>query len=592
MSNLRGKVRAASARPLDVWRRWAALHEPDRGRVALGIATLVAQAAFLVAVPVVVRQLILRIEGAQSLAVVVVGGLLLAALYAISGVLSYFGRIQLVRAGNAAGLRLRDLVATHVFRLSSPSIDRADPARLETVAVEDVERAVTTGTALLASMLPAALLGAVLCLAMLVFDLRLAALTAATVPLLWFADRRLGAWVRATTGAYHASHAAFNHRYTAALRALKFLQAQAASDEEVARERALATRLCEDHTETAIAATAYGIVQNTLVNAASAIVLVVGGMLVVLDTLVLGDLLAFYVTLMLAKNYVISVLQYVPAVFAGTSALQAIYEVLDLSDEAPYAGSQRLDFSGRVEARGVSFAYGKTVVLDQVSLGLEPGSVVAVRGANGVGKTTLLNLLLGLDRPSAGSLLADGVAFEQLDLADLRRQIGYVPQEPLFLPGTVRHNLLLGRREFHEPGPEASDEALDKALDAPLRRAKADAVIAKLADGLDSDVGEAGQRLSGGERQRLAIARALVGEPRLLVLDEPTNHLDADAIRAMVETLLTLPSRPAILLITHDREVARIADRSLLLQAAPDAGAQPQLIDESFFEPDAGAEHA
>jgi ABC-type multidrug transport system fused ATPase/permease subunit len=575
MADQQSKNPDESLPPLDVWRRWAELHSADRGRVVLGIAVLVVQAAVLVAVPLVVRQLFVSIEGAPSTGAVVLGGGLMALLYLGSGLLSYWGRTLLVRASNAAGLRLRDQVACHVLRLSGRTVDRANPARLETVAVEDVERAITTGTTALASMIPSAMLGAALCAAMLVFDVRLFLLNGAMVPLLWFADRRFGPAVRVTATAYQGSHAEFNHRYTGALRALSFLRAQAAIDEEIERERGLAAQLCTNHTNAAIADTVYGIAQNTLANAASAIVLVVGGMLVVRESLTLGDLLAFYVTLMLAKNYVIAMLLSLPAVLAGTAALQAIYKILDLADDAPYCGTETLKFEGRLEARSMRFAYAADPVLDDVSLCIEPGSVVAIRGANGVGKTTLLNLLLGLERPSEGGMFADGIPFDRLDLTVLRRQIGYVPQEPMFLPGTVRHNLLLGRAALDDP-------AGDEVLKMPLAQATADEVIAKLGGGLDSDVGEAGQRLSGGERQRLAIARALVGQPRLLVLDEPTNHLDADAVESLVKNILTLPTRPAVLLITHNREVARIANHALLLRSVADARASgiPQLSED------------
>jgi ABC-type multidrug transport system fused ATPase/permease subunit len=152
-----------------------------------------------------------------------------------------------------------------------------------------------------------------------------------------------------------------------------------------------------------------------------------------------------------------------------------------------------------------------------------------------------LHLLLGIYRPTAGELLAGGEPYASLDMALLRRKFGVVPQSPIFFHGTVRENLLYG-------SPEAPMETLNKALE----RAGAATFVQELPQGLETVIGDDGTRLSGGQRQRLALARALLREPQLLVLDEPTTHLDRAAVDTLVETLREAAPRPAVLIVSHD----------------------------------------
>jgi ATP-binding cassette subfamily B protein len=175
-------------------------------------------------------------------------------------------------------------------------------------------------------------------------------------------------------------------------------------------------------------------------------------------------------------------------------------------------------------------------------------------GPNGTGKTSLVSLILGLYRPTGGRLSADGHPFDDLDLDDIRRSIGVVTQDPVMIPGTIWENLTYGRDSESPAGVVQAAEL-----------ATAHGFIQSLPLAYETPIGEEGVLLSGGQRQRLAIARALVRAPALLILDEPTNHLDADSVRALLSNLKHLPNRPAILIITHAPDVAAEADRLFVL---------------------------
>jgi ATP-binding cassette, subfamily C, bacterial len=192
-------------------------------------------------------------------------------------------------------------------------------------------------------------------------------------------------------------------------------------------------------------------------------------------------------------------------------------------------------------------------VLHDVTLEIPARRTTALVGVSGGGKTTLADLLLGLLRPDQGRILVDGTPLDQMDLAAWRRGIGYVAQESFLFNDTIRQNLL--------PDEGAPDEELLEAL----RTARLDDFVTRLPAGLDTVVGERGVRLSGGERQRLALARALVRRPRLLVLDEATSALDYENEALIRQALERLHGETTVVMITHRLPLARSADRVYVL---------------------------
>ena len=208
--------------------------------------------------------------------------------------------------------------------------------------------------------------------------------------------------------------------------------------------------------------------------------------------------------------------------------------ILEEPAREPYAGTRAISFSGALAAEDVSFAYDRDrPLLDGVSLTVAPGEVVALVGPNGVGKSTLARLLVGLLRPQAGRVLADGVPLEELDLRALRRRIAVVEQDPYILPGTIRDNLVYA-------APHADEQQLREAV----RLAGATAFVDGLPQGWQTPVGDDGLLLSGGQRQTIALARALARTPALLILDEPTTSLDDRAVGHLVALLRRLPGHP------------------------------------------------
>jgi ATP-binding cassette, subfamily B, bacterial len=212
--------------------------------------------------------------------------------------------------------------------------------------------------------------------------------------------------------------------------------------------------------------------------------------------------------------------------------------------------------SGKVEYREVSFHYKPDQpVLQKLSLIAFPGEAIALVGASGSGKTTLVNLLPRFYDPQSGQILIDGVDVAQVTLRSLRRQIGIVPQETVLFSGTIAQNIAFGQSQF--------DLA---AVEAAAKVANAHDFISRFPDGYQAWVGERGVNLSGGQKQRLAIARAVLLNPQILILDEATSALDSESEALVQEALERLMQNRTVFIIAHRLATVRRADRILVIE--------------------------
>lgn len=214
-------------------------------------------------------------------------------------------------------------------------------------------------------------------------------------------------------------------------------------------------------------------------------------------------------------------------------------------------------FSGEVIFENVSFTYGveHAEILSNINFKINPGEVVAFVGESGVGKSTAISLISGYYFPTEGSVLVDGVDTRKLDLTNLRKQIGVVPQEVALFNDTLKANIRYG-------SPNASQEDIERAA----KEAHIDEFIATLPQGYDTIVGERGVKLSVGQKQRVAIARAILRDPKILILDEPTSALDSETERKVTEALEKLMRGRTTFIIAHRLSTVRKANRIFVIE--------------------------
>ncbi|MDF2671409.1 MAG: transporter [Paenibacillus sp.] len=299
-----------------------------------------------------------------------------------------------------------------------------------------------------------------------------------------------------------------------------------------------------------------------------------GGWDVVQGGLSLGTLIAFTVYL----NMFFGPLQWFSQAMNWTSralaAADRVFEIMDTPTDVPTSVNARTipRVEGSVELVQVTYGYEKHhPVLKDISLKVEPGEMIGLVGHSGAGKSTMINMICRFYDPDQGEIRVDGVALKEIDQEDLRKQIGVVLQETFLFDGTVAENIAYSK-------PDATPIEIMRAA----KIANAHDFIVRMPDGYDTRVGERGHRLSGGEKQRIAIARAIVHDPRILILDEATASVDTETERQIQEAISRLVKGRTTFAIAHRLSTLRNADRLVVLDKGKIAeiGTHDELIEQ------------
>lgn len=295
-----------------------------------------------------------------------------------------------------------------------------------------------------------------------------------------------------------------------------------------------------------------GALPGTVLTLSTALVFLYGGKLVIDGHLTIGSLVAF----MAYHMRLLAPVQNLMGLYAGVAtarvSLSRVFEILDAPVEVierPTANAID-NIKGEIEFEGVTLEHDRdTVVLDSVSFTIPAGSVYAIAGPSGAGKSTIADLLLRFLDPSAGVIRLDGLDLRDVRLADLRREVVLVEQNPFLFNTSIAENIRYAR-------PEAGREEIVRAAEA----ASIDQWIRSLPEGYETQVGERGQALSAGERQRVAIARAFLRNPAVIVLDEPTASLDPATEQNIAAALSSIMKGRTTVIISHRASLIRMAD--------------------------------
>src|ERR1700734_82592 len=302
-----------------------------------------------------------------------------------------------------------------------------------------------------------------------------------------------------------------------------------------------------------------GAVPGTILTLSTAAIFLYGGKLVIDGALTTGSLVAIMAYHLRLLSPVQNLMSLYSNLISGGVSLSRVWELFDTRAEiVDQLGAQPFhNARGEIEFDRVSFGYGGDAVLENLSFRVAPGTICAILGPSGVGKSTLADLLVRFYDPDAGSIRIDGRDLRDLPLADLRHAVLLVDQAPYLFHASVRENIAYAR-------PDASDDEIVSAAQAASIH---DRIVA-LPDGYHTLIAERGQTISAGERQRIALARALLANPKVLILDEPTSALDEANERAIADTLVRVAEGRTAILITHRASLARIAHQTIFLDPA------------------------
>jgi ATP-binding cassette, subfamily B, bacterial len=484
---------------------------------------------------------------------------------------------MMARVALAAALDIRKQVYAHLQRLSLSYFETVQSGDLAYRLTEDVDRIGEIIYKVFHDTTPCILQILVLLASMVYLNWQLTLATLVIAPLMgvligWFGERMLTYSRRSQSQVSNLSA-----QLIEVLGGIRLVQAFAAEDYMLERfcadaERNRRLRYRAEH----LKALEFPVV-GFLEALAILLLLLLGGWQISVGHLKASEFVSFVASVAFLIEPISHLTSNYSEIKQAEASVERVFELLAVEPtvlEAPHA-KVLPTVQGQVAFEQVSFAYhanreGKpTLVLDQVDLTIHPGEAVALVGLSGAGKTTLANLVPRFYDPQQGQVRIDGVDIRTTTLASLRRQIGIVPQETILFSGTIAQNIAFGQAKYELASVEAA-----------AKIANAHQFITQFPEGYQTRVGERGVNLSGGQRQRLAIARAVLLDPRILILDEATSALDSESEALVQEALERLMQGRTVLIIAHRLATVRRCDRIVVMEQGQiiETGNHSQLI--------------
>ena len=537
--------------------------------------SLLAITGFNLATPLILRWAIDAGISAGDVSVLRTAALVLIGLTVVKSVFSFVQSYLSEVASQGVARDLRAAIYEHLQRLSFSYHDQAQTGQLMARATSDVEvLRMFTGRGFI-NLLNIAFLVASVAVILVWMNWQLGLLSLALLPWLLFTANRFSRTFRPLSLQIQQLLAELTTVLQENLAGIRIVKAFAREPEQIAVFDRENGRLLDKNLEAARVQRKAIPLMDLIASLTTVVVLWYGGSLVILGALTLGELVAFntYLALLVMP---IRRLGFLISMFSRAMASgERVFEILDAESEvADRPGAPPLPpIAGRVAFDHVTFSYhGLDPALRDVSFVAEPGQTIALLGATGSGKTTIINLVPRFYDVTAGAVRVDGHDVRNVTIESLRRQVGIVLQETVLFSGTIRENVAYGR-------PDAD---LDTVV-AAAKAARAHGFISEFPQGYDTVVGERGVTLSGGQKQRVAIARALLLDPRILILDDSTSSVDLETEHLIQEALEELMKGRTTFVIAQRLSTIRRADLILVLDRGRIVarGKHAELLEES-----------
>jgi ATP-binding cassette subfamily B protein len=494
------------------------------------------------------------------------------ALVGVGALVGYLVTYLTAATAERVGADLREAVFGRMLGLALPFHDRHRSGDLVTRLTGDVARVEDSMVAWFTVLVPEVLTLAGMVVVVLAVDLTLGLAALAVAPPLAIVVALRRRRIRSAQRVSRDADAALAGEATEVLRNVRVVQAFTREGEAGARFSGRSRGAVRAALAAMDLEARWSPVADLLLAAGGALVLWLGVTAVTGGRMTLGTLLVVLAYLSSLYGPIRALARLARTLARGAASRERILEVLDSGEVVPEAtdpvpaGRPRRGLA----LRGVWFAYTEGApVLRHLDLEVAAGERVCVVGPTGAGKSTLLVLLQRFYDPDAGAVELDGVDLRDLELGSLRRQLALVPQDPWMLDGTIADNIGFGRSwggsGRRTPPRMVQEPPQDEQLEAAAALAGLDEVIARLPEGWDTEIGEAGIRLSGGQRRRVALARAILRDASVLLLDEPTSGLDAASEQAVLDALDRAAEERTVLSVSHRLSLAARADRVVVL---------------------------
>ena len=545
--------------PSRLLRWYISFFQKDRLRIAAGVFLTLLQSVALVPVPLILRRIIDGYIPTRNTHAIFTACALAVGLYFLHATLAFSGRSLTLLSTKRVTENLRARLCMQLQQMSLRFYDSERASELHARVVIDTERIDVMGNAIVVHGLSSAIMFFIASGVLSWVNSQLFLMTIALLPLFYTAHRILKPRMREVNRLFRDGMEGMSSKVNDLLQSIRLVKSFARE----AHEQKRAERQFHTVTRNALAMTIldsfYNNLMGFLTNSTTIAIYATGGLLITRGRMTIGDLIAFTGIIGFLISPINILMGMVTTVYAGLASLKPVHRLLTLDDPLEKYKGKRIvtQLNGAVVFEHVSFVYDTTgnKALSDINVSARPGETIALVGESGAGKTTFSNLIMGFYFPTEGRILIDGMDIRELNLRTLRECIGVVSQENVLLNTSIIDNLRYGRMDA------TKDEVISAA-----RSANALEFIKQAPEGFDAVVGDRGVRLSGGQRQRLAIARALLKNPRILILDEATSSLDSESEAKIQEALERLKANRTCFIIAHRLSTVISADCILVFK--------------------------
>jgi ATP-binding cassette subfamily B protein len=530
--------------------------QPHRGRLAAGFVCIVLTNFFLLTTPLVMGYAVDRLKESVTRERLAYYGALIIGLAICEGIFRFFMRRLIIGVSRDIEYAIRNDIFRHLETLPMSFYQKNKTGDLMSRVTNDlsnVRMLFGPGIMYTANTIIVALFAIIL---MLRINWQMTLLALLPLPIVSFSVRHFGQRIHELTEQSQAKLADLSARVQESMAGIRVVKAFVQENHEIAEFEQANQSLVAKNRELIRVQSVFYPTMELMIGLAVVVVIWVGGRQVMDGGISLGDFVAFNVYLgrltwpMIALGWVVNLLE------RGRASMRRLNYILDTEPEIKDEPAAISDFEvqGAIEFRNLSFAYNGTTTLQNISLSIPKGKTVAIVGATGSGKSTLVQLIPRLYDAPPNSLFIDGVPVEQIPLGSLRRAIGFIPQDTFLFGETIRENIAFG---------------VESAVDGEVQRAaeisKIDADVMSFPGQYETLVGERGITLSGGQKQRTAISRAVIRDPRILILDDALSSVDTYTEEQILRELKQVMRNRTSILISHRVSTVKEADEIIVL---------------------------
>jgi len=512
----------------------------DKRRLILSVFLSITQSISLLPLGLIVQYLFDHIHDKSELKALTIGILLSLILILFNTIVVLYNKHISLTLIKSFISDLREKLIQKLLFLNANFYVSEDLDKIHSQIVQDTERLDNMSAALLTQLIPSVIVIIGLSGILIYMNLSLFILFLVFLPIVYLVGALLSKKLKLSIQDYHNDFAKFSAGVTFILKFYDLIKISSAEMKEFSHQKLILQSVQKLSKSVVWNANAYNTIQGNIIVSGGFIILLLGGYQVMNGQISLGALISFYVVLNITSTYFKTIITFIPVLVEGKNSIKSLDTIL--GDEALEATSliNYFRFHESICFQEVEFHYGDLQILKNINFEIKKHQIFGISGESGSGKSTLIKLLLGAYPVKSGQILIDGQNINKLNSQEFRKQIGFLSQDPMFFTGTIYENLVYG---IDNIDPALIEFYCNKCLIHDF--------IISLPYGYQTEIGNSGNKISGGQKQKLAIARALIRKPEILVLDEPDKNLDEKSVLKILNYIKQ--TKITTILISHNK---------------------------------------